>query len=77
MEKEYVIDFEAIGCNDDTLQGVFNEKTVIKEVEEFLKSRYGDRLKWFVINLDENGLEEIYDSRNRNNYGLLQNYKSI
>ena len=58
MEKEYVIDFEAIGCNDDTLQGVFNEKTVIKEVEEFLKERYGDRLKWFVINLDENGLEE-------------------
>lgn len=63
MEKEYVIDFEAIGCTDDTLQGVFNEKTVIKEVEEFLKSRYGDRLKWFIINLDENGLEEIYDSR--------------
>jgi len=63
MEKEYVIDFEAIGCNDDTLQGIFNEKTVIKEVEEFLEARYGDRLKWFVINLDENGLEEIYDSR--------------
>ena len=63
MEKEYVIDFEAIGCNDDTLQGVFNEKTVINEVEEFLKERYGDRLKWFVINLNENGLEEIYDSR--------------
>ena len=63
MEKEYIVEFEAIGCNDDTLQGTFNEKTVIKEVEEFLKDRYGDRLKWFVINLDDNGLEEIYDSR--------------
>lgn len=72
MEKEYVIDFEAIGCTDDTLQGVFNEKTVIKEVEEFLKERYGDRLKWFVISENSvNGLEEIYDSRNRNKYGLL------
>lgn len=63
MEKEYFIEFEAIGCNDDTLQGPFNEKTVLKEVEEFLKSSYGDRLKWFVIYLDEDGLEEIYDSR--------------
>lgn len=64
MEKEYVIDFEAIGCTDDTLQGVFNEKNVIKEVEEFLKSRYGDRLKWFVISENSvNGVEEIYDSR--------------
>jgi hypothetical protein len=65
MEKEYIIEFQAIGCNDDTLQGVFNEKTVIKEVEEFLKERYGDRLKWFVISEDSvNGVEEIYDSRN-------------
>ena len=63
MEKEYVIDFEAIGCNDNTLQGLFNEKTVVKEVEHLLKSKYCDRLKWFVINLNENGLEEIYDSR--------------
>jgi hypothetical protein len=64
MKKEYVIDFEAIGCTDDTLQGVFNEKTVIKEVEEFLKSRYGDRLKWFAISEDSvNGVEEIYNSR--------------
>ena len=63
MEKEYLIEFEAIGCNDDTLQGAFNKKTVIKEVEELLKSRYGDRLKWFVIKENENGLEEIYDSR--------------
>lgn len=66
MEKEYVIDFEAIGCNDDTLQGVFNEKTVIKEVEEFLKERYGDRLKWFAISENSvNGLEEIYNSNNK------------
>lgn len=64
MEKEYVIEFEAEGCTDDTLQGIFNEKTVIKEVEEFLKSRYGDRLKWFVINENENGLKEIYNSKN-------------
>jgi len=64
MEKEYLIEFEAIGCNDDTLQGNFNEKTVIKEVEDFLKERYGDKLKWFVINENENGLKEIYNSKN-------------
>lgn len=63
MEKEYTVDFEAIGCADDTLQGVFNEKTVIKEVKEFLKSRYGDRIKWFVISENTvQGLDEIYDS---------------
>jgi len=66
MEKEYIVDFEAIGCTDDTLQGVFNEKTVIKEVKDFLEARYGDRLKWFVISEDRiNGLEEIYNSRNK------------
>ena len=63
MEKEYIVDFESIGSNDNTLQGLFNEKTVVKEVKDFLEARYGDRLKWFVINLNENGLEEIYDSR--------------
>jgi hypothetical protein len=64
MEKEYLIEFKVIGSNDNTLQGLFNKKTVVKEVEHLLKSKYGDRLKWFVINLNENGLEEIYDSRN-------------
>lgn len=63
MEKEYIVYFEAIGSNDNTLQGLFNKKTVVKEVEHLLKSKYCDRLKWFVINLNENGLEEIYDSR--------------
>ena len=63
MEKEYLVEFKAIGSNDNTLQGLFNKKTVVKEVEELLKLRYGDRLKWFVINLNENGLDEIYDSR--------------
>ena len=63
MEKEYIVDFEAIGSNDNCIQGVFNEKTVVKEVEHLLKSKYDNRLKWFVINLNENGLEEIYDSR--------------
>lgn len=65
MEKEYIVEFEAEGCNGDTLQCIFNEKTVIKEVEEFLKSRYGDRLKWFVISENTvQGLDEVYDSRN-------------
>lgn len=66
MKKEYIVEFEAIGCNDDTLQGNFNEKTVIKEVKDFLEARYGDRLKWFVISENSvNGVEQIYDSRNK------------
>lgn len=65
MDKNFIIEFEAIGCNDDTLQGDFNEETVIAEVEEFLKSRYGDRLKWYVISENSvNGVEEIYNSNN-------------
>lgn len=64
MNKNFIVEFEAIGCNDDTLQGVFNEETVVTEVEEFLKSRYGDRLNWYVISENSvNGVEEIFDSR--------------
>ena len=63
MEKFYTIDFEVEYCEDNCMEGNFNEKTVIKEVEEFLKSRYGDKLKWFVINENENGLKEIYNSK--------------
>lgn len=59
MNKNFIIEFEATDCNDDTLQGDFNEKTVIKEVEEFLKDRYGDRLNWFVI---KDSGKIIYDS---------------
>lgn len=65
MEKEYLIEFKAIGSNDNTLQGLFNKKTVVKEVEHLLKSKYDDRLKWFVIYENENGLEKIYDSRKK------------
>lgn len=66
MEKEYIIDFKADGYNDNCMQGIFNKKTVIKEVEELLKSRYGDSLKWFVISENStNGVEEIYNSNNK------------
>jgi len=66
MEKEYIIDFEVEYCDDNCIQGIFNEKTVIEEVKDFLKSRYGDRLKWFVISEDSiNGVEEIYNSNNK------------
>lgn len=65
MEKEYIIEFSAEGTEDNCIQGIFNEKTVIKEVEDFLKSRYGDRLKWFAISENSvNGVEEIYNSNN-------------
>lgn len=49
MNKFYTIEFEVEYCKDNCMEGNFNEKTVIKEVEEFLKDRYGDRLNWFVI----------------------------
>ena len=64
MDKFYTIDFEVEYCEDNCMEGIFNEKTVIKEVEEFLKSRYSDRLKWFVISENTvQGIDEVYDSR--------------
>ena len=49
MNKNFIVEFEAEYTEDNCMEGNFNEKTVIKEVEEFLKDRYGDRLNWFVI----------------------------
>lgn len=62
MDKFYTIDFEVEYCEDNCMQGTFNEETVIKEVEEFLKARYSSRLKWFVIKDEDE--ECIYDSQN-------------
>lgn len=49
MEKEYVIEFEALGCDNNCMQGVFCEDTVNEEVKELLESMYGDRLQWYDI----------------------------
>lgn len=62
MNKFYTIEFEADYCADNCMQGDFNEETVIEDTEEFLKARYGDRLKWFVIKDEDD--ECIYDSQN-------------
>lgn len=62
MDKFYTIEFEVEYCEDNCMEGTFNEKTVIKEVEEFLKARYCSRLKWFVIKDEDD--ECIYDSQN-------------
>ena len=59
MNKNFIIEFEVEYCEDNCMQGNFNEKTVIKEVEEFLKDRYGNRLNWFVI---KDSGKIIYDS---------------
>lgn len=64
MEKEYIVDFEVYDCDDNCIQGIFNEKTVINEVKEILTSRYADKLKWFIINENNNGIKEIYNSKN-------------
>lgn len=40
MNKFYTINFEAEYTEDNCMQGDFNEETVIKEVEDFLKERY-------------------------------------
>lgn len=62
MNKFYTIDFEVCYSEDNCMQGEFNEETVIEEVEDFLKARYGSRLKWFVIQDEDE--ETIYDSQN-------------
>lgn len=61
MNKNFIVEFEVEYCEDNCMEGTFNEKTVIKEVEEFLKDRYGERLKWFVIEDEDEKI--IYDSR--------------
>ena len=67
MEKEYIVNFEVEYCEDNCMQGIFNEETVIDEVRDFLEARYGSRLKWFVISENSvNGVEEIYNSRKTN-----------
>lgn len=64
MEKEYIIEFEAEGTDNNCIQGIFDDKTVIDEVKDQLKSMYGDRLNWYVISENSvNGVEEIFDSR--------------
>lgn len=62
MDKFYTINFEVEYCEDNCMQGIFKEETVIDEVKDFLEARYGSRLKWFVIE-DENE-DCIYDSNN-------------
>lgn len=63
MDKFYTVNFKAIGTTDDTLEGEFNVKTVVEEVEEFLNSEYGSRLQWFVIESENEKI--IYDSRKK------------
>lgn len=62
MNKFYTINFEAEYTEDNCMQGDFNEETVIAEVKDFLESRYGSRLKWFVI--EDEDEDCIYDSHN-------------
>lgn len=62
MNKFYTIDFEVEYCEDNCMEGTFNEETVIDEVKDFLEARYGSRLKWFVI--EDEDAECIYDSKN-------------
>jgi hypothetical protein len=65
MEKEYVIEFEALGCDNNCMQGLFEKKSVIEEVKDILKHMYGDRLQWFTISENtKNGIKEIYNSQN-------------
>lgn len=59
--KNFIVEFEAIGTNDNTLEGFFDEQTVIEDVKRFLESKYGCRLKWFVI--EDEDEEIIYDSQ--------------
>lgn len=62
MNKFYTIEFEVEYCEDNCMEGTFNEETVIDEVKNFLEARYGSRLKWFVIKDEQE--ECIYDSQN-------------
>lgn len=64
MDKEFIIDFEATGTNNNRIQGLFEKKGVIEEVKDMLKHMYGDRLQWFTISENtKNGIKEIYNSR--------------
>lgn len=61
MNKFYTIEFEAEYCEDNCMQGDFNEETVIEDVKRFLEDRYGGRLKYFVIQDEDD--EIVYDSQ--------------
>lgn len=59
--KNFIVRFEAIGTNDNTLEGFFDEQTVIEDVKYLLESWYSSGLKWFVI--EDEDEEIIYDSQ--------------
>ena len=64
MDKEFIIDFEATGTDNNLIQGLFEKKGVIEEVKDMLKHMYGDRLQWFTISENtKNGIKEIYSSQ--------------
>ena len=49
MEKKFIIEFEAEGCDNNCMQSVFDTKTVKEEVKSILESMYGDSLKYYKI----------------------------
>ena len=59
--KNFIVRFEAIGTNDNTLERFFDEQTVIEDVKYLLESWYSSGLKWFVI--EDEDEEIIYDSQ--------------
>ena len=77
MEKEYRIEFFVDGSNDNCLQGVFEEFTVIDKVQEQLYKLYNDRLQWYEINeITDHGIKYIYSSINKQK-SLSKEIKSI
>lgn len=66
MEKYYHIYFTLENGESLSIQGEFDDDTVIEDVKEQLKSLYGDTVEELRILEDTgtNGLDEIYDSHN-------------